>query len=63
MQPVSVRTMNLAHFADQAARRHAGHNALIWGDKTWDWAKVNARVNAMAYALRHDYGVTKGDRI
>ncbi len=63
MQPVSVRAMNLAHFADQAARRHGRHNALIWGDKTWNWSEVNARVNAMAYALKHVYGVKKGDRI
>ncbi len=63
MQPVSDRAMNLAHFADQAARRHGTHKALIWGDKTWGWIELNARVNAMAYALRHEYGVTKGDRI
>ncbi len=63
MQPVSTRVMNLAYFATQAARRHGSRNALIWGDQCWTWANLNARVQAMAHALTHEYGVKKGDRI
>ena len=63
MQPYSIKAMNLAHFADQAERRHGDCNALIWDDKNWNWSELNARVNAMAYALVHDYKVVKGDRI
>ncbi len=63
MHPTSTRAMNLAHFADQAARRHPDRPAFIWGEKTWDWRDLNARVNAMAVALAVDYGVQKGDRI
>ena len=63
MNPASTRTMNLAHFAQQAARRHGKRAALIWGDQSWNWKQIDARVNAMAYALIHDYGVKKGDRI
>ncbi len=63
MVPASTKVMNLAHFADQAARRHGARDALVWGKKRWSWTDLNVRVNAMAYALIHDYGVQKGDRI
>lgn len=63
MQLASTRSMNLAHFADQAARRFPDHPALIWGELRWSWAELNTRVNAMAHALVHDFGVQKGDRL
>ncbi len=63
MQPTTTRTTNLAHLADQAARRFPDHPALIWGPLRWSWSELNARVNAMAHALVHDFGVQKGDRI
>lgn len=63
MPPISNRVMNLAHFADQAARLHGQSLALSWGEARWNWAELNARVNAMAIALIHDYGAVKGDRI
>lgn len=63
MRPTSTRAMNLAHFADQSARRHPLKDAFIWGEARWNWRDLNARVNAMTVALKEDFGVTKGDRI
>ena len=63
MTPVSTRVMNIAHFVDQAERRHGGRLAFAWGDSQWTWAELNARINAMAFALKNDFGVKKGDRI
>ena len=61
--PVSTRVMNLAHFVDQAECRHGQRLSLIWGDLRLTWSDLNARINAMAFALINDYGVKKGDRI
>ncbi|MBA3519917.1 MAG: AMP-binding protein, partial [Rhizobiales bacterium] len=55
--------MNLAHFLSQAGRRHADSVALVWGERTWTWAELEARVDAMASALKGEFGVEKGDRI
>ncbi len=63
MTPASTRTMNLAQFAVQSARRFPDRDALIRGDKRWNWAGLMTRVNAMAHALQTEYGVQKGDRI
>jgi acyl-CoA synthetase (AMP-forming)/AMP-acid ligase II len=63
MAPVSTRVMNLSHFLTQAARRHPGDIGFVWGDKSWSWAEIEARVNAMAAALQGRFGVRKGDRI
>ncbi len=60
--PFSTRTMNLAHFPEQQARRLGDQPAVIWGDKVWDWAAFDARVKAMA-AVFADHGVSKGDRV
>jgi acyl-CoA synthetase (AMP-forming)/AMP-acid ligase II len=54
--------MNLAHFLRQSARRYAGETALVWGDRTWTWAQLDRRVDAMAAALAAR-GVAKGDRV
>ena len=61
--PCTTRVMNLANFLSQSARRNPGEPGFVWGDTVWTWAQMEARVNAMAHALRHEYGVTKGDRI
>ncbi len=60
--PFSTRTMNLAHFVEQQARRLSGRPALIWGEAVWDWAAFDARVKAMA-AVFAAHGVGKGDRV
>ena len=61
--PCTTRVMNLANFLSQSARRNPDAPGFVWGDTVWSWAEMEARVNAMAHALRHEYGVTKGDRI
>ncbi|NDW03886.1 acyl-CoA synthetase [Jiella pacifica] len=61
--PQSTRVSNLAHLVTRAARRLGDRPALVWGDKTWSWRDFDARVSAMAVALKDRFGVTKGDRI
>ena len=60
--PFSTRTMNLAHFPEQQARRIGSNPALIWGETTWNWQAFDARIKAMA-AVFSDHGVGKGDRV
>ena len=60
--PMSRRVMNLAHIASQNARRLPGHPAFVWGEKTLDWAELDARVSALAAGLRAR-GIGKGDRL
>jgi fatty-acyl-CoA synthase len=60
--PVSKRVMNLGHLVRQAARRHPQEIGFAWGDATWTWATLDARIDAMAAALAAK-GVTKGDRV
>ena len=50
--PVSRRAMNLAYWATQNARRLPAHTALVWGEHSWTWAELDARVSALAAALR-----------
>lgn len=54
--------MNLGRLLTHTAALYPDHAALIQDDKTWTWAQINARVNAMACALRN-IGIRKGDRI
>ncbi|MDZ5698700.1 acyl-CoA synthetase [Chelativorans sp. M5D2P16] len=61
--PATTRVMNLSHFLTQAARRHPDDIGFVWGDRTWSWGEMEARVNAFAAALRDRFGVEKGDRI
>lgn len=61
--PSTTRVMNLSHFLTQAARRDPDGIGFVWGEKTWNWARMEARVNAMARALAIEFGVSKGDRI
>lgn len=60
--PMTRRVMNLAHIVTQNARRLAGHPAFIWGEKTLDWAEIDAQVSALAAGLRAR-GIGKGDRL
>lgn len=60
--PATRRVMNLAHFLRQAARRYGGEVGLAWGERTWTWAELDRRVDAMAAALAAR-GVAKGDRV
>ncbi len=55
--------MNLAHFVTQARRREPEALALVWGERTWTWTELDARIDAAATALQSRFGVVKGDRI
>lgn len=61
--PRSTRVSNLAHLLTRSARRLGDETALAWGDQSWTWRDLDARVDAMAAALRDRFGVVKGDRI
>ncbi len=54
--------MNLSLFLRQSARRYAHEIGFVWGDRTWTWAELDARVDAMAAALAAR-GVVRGDRV
>ncbi|GJE42709.1 acyl-CoA synthetase [Methylobacterium soli] len=60
--PFSKRVMNLSHFMRQAARRHRDAIGFVWGERSWTWAELDRRIDAMAAALAAR-GVTKGDRV
>uniref|UniRef100_A0A9E7ZG35 Acyl-CoA synthetase n=1 Tax=Bosea sp. NBC_00436 TaxID=2969620 RepID=A0A9E7ZG35_9HYPH len=60
--PMTRRVMNLAHIATQNARRLPAHPAFIWGEKTLDWAEIDAQVSGLAAGLRAR-GIGKGDRL
>ncbi len=60
--PVSKRVMNLAHLPRAAARRHGTELALVWGDRHWTWAELEARIAALAAGLAAR-GLGKGDRV
>jgi len=62
LAPCSRRVMNLAHFLLQSAKRYPNEIGLAWGEQTWTWSQLNARVDAMAAALSA-HGVSKGDRV
>jgi len=59
---MSRRVMNLAHIATQNARRLPKHPAFIWGEKTLDWAEIDAQVSGLAAGLKAR-GIGKGDRV
>ncbi|MEO4000593.1 acyl-CoA synthetase [Mesorhizobium sp. CAU 1732] len=63
IQPVSTRVMNLANFLSQAARRNPDDIGFVWRDEQWTWREMEARVNALASALRDEFGLAKGDRV
>ncbi len=59
---MSRRVMNLAHLLTQNARRHGGRIGFVWGEKSWTWREIDARVSALAAALAAR-GIARGDRI
>ena len=61
--PATTRVMNLSQFLTQAARRHPDAIGFVWGEQHWTWAEMEARAEAMAHALVHEFGVRKGDRV
>jgi fatty-acyl-CoA synthase len=62
LAPCSQRVMNLSHFLLQAAKRFPNEIALAWGEQTWTWSQLDARVDAIAAAMAAR-GVTKSDRV
>ncbi len=59
---ISNRVMNLSHVLRQCALRHGDRIGFVWGERTWTWAELDRRVDALAAALAAR-GITKGDRI
>jgi fatty-acyl-CoA synthase len=59
---MSNRVMNLAYMLTQNARRHGERIGFIWGDRSFNWREIEAKVIALAAALAAR-GVAKGDRI
>jgi fatty-acyl-CoA synthase len=57
-----IPTSNLASLLLQTARRLPDRPALVWRDRTWNWADVAGRVSAAAAALRAR-GIEAGDRV
>ncbi len=60
--PMTRRVMNLAHLVTQNARRFGHRPGLIWGEREWSWAEIDAQVSALAAGLSRR-GVGKGDRV
>jgi acyl-CoA synthetase (AMP-forming)/AMP-acid ligase II len=58
----TATAMNLGRLLTQTARRLPGRTALVWGDRRWTWAELDARVDRLAAALRAR-GIGKGDRV
>ena len=54
--------MNLGRLLTQTARRLPDHTALVWGERRWSWAELDARVDRLCAALRAR-GIGKGDRV
>jgi fatty-acyl-CoA synthase len=59
---MSNRVMNLAYMLTQNARRHGERIGFIWGDRSFTWREIEAKVSALAAALAAR-GIAKGDRI
>jgi acyl-CoA synthetase (AMP-forming)/AMP-acid ligase II len=54
--------MNLGRLLTQTARRLPDAVALVWGERRWSFAELDARVDRLCTALRAR-GIGKGDRI
>ncbi|MCX2722563.1 acyl-CoA synthetase [Roseibium salinum] len=63
MERCSNRVANLAHFLTRNAARWPDRPAIVWENRTWTWAELDARVSAIARALHAQYGVSKGDTV
>jgi acyl-CoA synthetase (AMP-forming)/AMP-acid ligase II len=57
-----IPTANLGRLLTQTARRLPDAPALLWRDRRWSWAEMDARVDRLAAALRAR-GVGVGDRV
>lgn len=60
--PVSRRVMNLSYWLTQNARRLPARPALVWRDRSWSWAELDARVSALAAVLAAK-GVAPGNAV
>ena len=58
----TATAMNLGRLLTQTARRLPDRVALVWGERRWTWAELDARVDRLAAALRTT-GIGKGDRV
>jgi acyl-CoA synthetase (AMP-forming)/AMP-acid ligase II len=54
--------MNLGRLLTQTARRVPEHPALVWGDRRWTWAQLDARVDRLCAVLR-GRGIGPGDPV
>jgi acyl-CoA synthetase (AMP-forming)/AMP-acid ligase II len=54
--------MNLGRLLTQTARRVPHHLALVWGERRWNWAELDARVDRLCAVLR-SHGVGPGDPV
>ncbi len=61
--PSSTRVPNVSYFLTRNARRQPDAVATVYDGQTWTWAEFDARVSALAHALRHDLGLEKGDTV
>jgi len=59
----SDRVINLAHFLTRNAARWPERPAIHREGRTWSWSALDARVSALAIALRKDFGLAKGDSL
>ena len=46
----TATAMNLGRLLTQTARRVPDRAALVWGERRWTWAELNARVDRLAAA-------------
>ncbi|BDI04706.1 acyl-CoA synthetase [Sphaerotilus microaerophilus] len=58
----AAQTANLSCLLRQTARLFPDRPGLIQGERSWSWAQIDARVDALVAALRA-LGLKKGDRI
>jgi acyl-CoA synthetase (AMP-forming)/AMP-acid ligase II len=54
--------MNLGRLLSDTARRLGPREALVWGERSWTWAELDGRVNALVAGLKAR-GLGKGDRL
>lgn len=60
--PGPATASNLGRLLTQTARRIPDAMALVWCDRAWSFAELDARVDRLVAALR-SLGVGKGDRV
>ncbi|GGF18864.1 acyl-CoA synthetase [Aliidongia dinghuensis] len=56
------KVMNLGRLLTQAAERWPERAGLVQGERSWSWAELERRTNAMVAALRRR-GIAPGDRV